>query len=298
VELLDAMAPRGKYVPVSYPGEWIFRGQSNATWDLLPSAYRPDAWLRTHTGWEHPAPGWKNGQQILAEYQTMKIFFRMADLNGLPLPEDSQRLRTIMHVLPNTGFIWELIKGDQNWPPLQLLSLIGLAQHHGVPTRILDWSRDRLTGAYFAAVSQAKALKSKTPPASGTRIAVWAANYLELGTKSGSINFERLDRDVILPITAPGAGNANLYAQGGLFTHLYRHRRVDPDAPMDYSPQTQVLESMTKVVKFTLPVEEAPRLLRMVAEEGTSAANLFPGFDGIRKAMEERMYWDKPDPHY
>jgi hypothetical protein len=74
--------------------------------------------------------------------------------------------------------------------------------------------------------------------------------------------------------------------------------RLDLDVKMDYSPQNAVLETMAEIVKFTLLINEAPRLLRLVAEEGTSAANLFPGFDGVRRAMKERMLWDSPDPHF
>jgi hypothetical protein len=44
---------------------------------------------------------------------------------------------------------------------------------------------------------------------------------------------------------------------------------------------------------FTLPIDEAPRLLRLLALEGISASTLFPGYGGVVKALQEESLWDR-----
>ena len=56
-----------------------------------------------------------------------------------------------------------------------------------------------------------------------------------------------------------------------------RHR-VDVNHPIFY--------------QLCLPAEQAPHLPRLLAVQGIDAATVFPGFDGVVKALEERKYWD------
>ena len=63
------------------------------------------------------------------------------------------------------------------WPPDVLLPMIGLAQHYGAVTRLLDWSRDALTAAYFAATRGRCAREhSESMHAAENRLAVWIFN--------------------------------------------------------------------------------------------------------------------------
>jgi hypothetical protein len=45
--------------------------------------------------------------------------------------------------------------------------------------------------------------------------------------------------------------------------------------------------------KLTLPKTEAPALLKILADEGVSAASVFPGYDGVAEAVFERGLWDE-----
>src|SRR5207253_8887928 len=163
-DLLQALAPWHPHWGGDYRTyEWLFRGHANADWELVPKAFRSDAVLFTENGWGKLASGIRNREQILAEFETIRIFFKLADFSGLPVPEDNQTLRSILHGSTNLESIRELDHAGEGWPPRSLWSLLALGQHHGVPTRLLDWSRKPLTAAYFAAVDAARWVKDGTP---------------------------------------------------------------------------------------------------------------------------------------
>jgi hypothetical protein len=49
--------------------------------------------------------------------------------------------------------------------------------------------------------------------------------------------------------------------------------------------------------RLTLPRTQAPTLLRLLANEGISGASMFPGADGVVRAMREESWWDRPVQH-
>jgi len=102
-------------------------------------------------------------------------------------------------------------------------------------------------------------------------------------------------------VTAPAAGNVNLRAQKALFL-VDRRPGLDLDGEVDRRPWNEALVDMFPLsdassddpvlTQVGLPIEEAPRLLRLLAFQGVDAATVFPGFDGVVKALEERRLWE------
>ncbi len=278
---------------------YIFRGCALAeTYDLVPSALRRTARLLHGLSdtW-HRGPLLDVANQILAEANTLRHFFDIADRRGLPLPEDTQELRSLLPSMsPDSEYLKDVSAGECKWPPRRLLSLMAIAQHHGASTRLLDWTWDPYVAAYFAASGARRQQKQD--------IAVWALNDVYIHAKRDyrsytkeSNSSSRLD-EVINVVTAPGSGNRNLQAQKGLFL-VHRIGGIDLESETQRASYDQILAEELRLgeerdpvlFRFTLPVEQAPELLRMLSISGVNASTVFPGYDGVTGALFETDAW-------
>lgn len=309
-EFLDLIAPRGGlFGDTPKRGEWIFRGHADDRWQLLPSALRKNVILRSNYlhEWIRVNPLKHNLYiQLFYELETLTAFFWRADLRGLTLPEDSQHLRRLLDPGDPTNLRQELHSGKSfTWPRSELLSLMALAQHYRIPTRLLDWTRNPYVAAYFAAAKAASWVRSPDLAPEGiTEIAVWAlrAEELRIPTSIRRRYLEQLAQGLrILIVTAPGAGNPNLNAQEGLFLierpRTYERKRLM--GAVDVRTMDRIVVEYTKdrglpgpvLFRVTLPIKESPRLLQLLHSEGIDAAALFPGFDGVAQAVKETELW-------
>ena len=50
------------------------------------------------------------------------------------------------------------------------------------------------------------------------------------------------------------------------------------------------------LIHFTLPLPQAPVLLRLLAKEGVSGVALFPGYAGVVAGMQEEQFWRTKSP--
>lgn len=264
-EFLDLLTPGENEIESP---QFIYRGQADGQWRLEPSALRSNGQLTTRSlfGTETPTPK----EQAHFEALVLRRFLRACDLSGLTVAGYSK------HLLARLDEILEK-KMDYQWPDPIFDEPLAVAQHYGVPTRLLDWTRRSFVAAYFAASS---ALQLAKPP---NKIAVWALN-----------TSKHKDWNRVSLVSVPGGTAANLAAQSGVFT-IHRGMSLFKAAMAGLEEESEFSEVLTgtdqlALIKITMPFSECPKLLRLCAGYGVSAPVLFPGMEGARKYVVDWAY--------
>ena len=281
------------------PSRWIFRGQGRAH-ELFPKAYRKESDQFVEFGLSCPP---NSDWDVLGKAHTkLQTRFHLAlDRAGLGIPT---RQPKVSHGAAQSSYSNEV--APEAYP------LLALAQHLGLPTQLLDWSLHSRVATYFAAESAVRkkydaaqrSRNGESNPASHEgesavpeNMVIWALNRDVVREEGG-----RNDGTSVVLMTAPRASNPNLHAQSGVFTwirgggaHLL---------PLDKHIEAMVADNpahaessgvaMPFMRRLTLPEAFAPTLLRLLSYEGVDGSSMFPGYDGVVKAMRERARWDIP----
>ena len=147
-------------------------------------------------------------------------------------------------------FLEQEPKDDWDW--------LSIAQHYGLPTRLLDWTKNILVAAFFAA--------DEAHDGDSTIYAFYPDLHTRLHYGRGPFEI----KDGIYPYN-PRHNSRRVIAQQGCFT-IYSN--PEEEAPSD------------QLARYVIPNNYRERLKLLLNRYGINRSTLFPDLDGLTRYIE------------
>lgn len=251
-----------------------YRGVSNSRYDLIPSLFREDNEELIHNIAKRYMLKAMNTEDFVdidlkqCEFYILKEFHDMANKQGIavpPIPVCHQHFAMDLT---------ELIRLGDFSPFMEIASL---AQHYGLPTRMLDWTTDFLTALYFACNKYEEDCKRVS-------VAIYMFHADNIINKS------------VRTIFPDYSLNPNIRAQSGLFTVYTRYE----DSSKSFTEQLRLGDSIIIngskpcITKWIISSSIIPDCLDLLKVFGYTHSRMFPGLSGIAKEiMDDRPLHSK-----
>jgi len=166
------------------------------------------------------------------------------------------------------GFVESAPKNDWSW--------LALAQHHGLPTRLLDWSTNPMVALYFAVGEPLTDIDIQKEQLANETYQGDAAFY-HLTIKSSFIDTNKNEDPLAceeVGIFKPPHHSPRIRAQAGVFT-------VQP------KPRESLNKSLRKraVTKYIIPRAAREQLRQELRLFGFHNASMFPDLDGLSRYL-------------
>lgn len=209
----------------------------------------------------------------------MRDFYLTANIIGIRLPYVPLFLRDEINAISRFD--------HEGYPFEEMQQIAALAQHYGLPTRLLDWSYNIFSALFFAANGITDGVP-KNP-----KIVLWCLKQSMI-----SLEYNRITK-----VVTNYADNPNINAQKGLFfywadTPGFPRKVKDLYKPIISRPLDEYLNDLylaekgnenlknavkcggPVLLKITLPAENAEKIAKYLSAFGYTKATTFPSLDG------------------
>ena len=295
----------------------LFRGEGSCLYKLLPSSLRPDKirWMSdiveskfsvkiNNSGNDGGIPNEfpvqpENGRDIFpgndggisSEFAVLCEFYDHCNRLGYNIPPmpliQSNLLKPMLGVPFNIDY----------WIPDEIFEFTGIAQHYGIPTRLLDWTFDMNIALYFALNDRLYNIKD-----------IENDQYLVLWIFDYKFPRDRIDNSKVnLKIIYPKYNtNPNLTSQKGVFMHLqflcndlwsnnslgflsYDNLIDQNFSPCGIDPRKVLLS------RIMINARECRKIYNYLKFNFYDSSILFPGFYGAAKSMNDAARFNSYD---
>lgn len=268
---------------------FIFRGEPSADFKLIPNALRLEKRdLVFKLGGNNSNHETTEYQQIEAEYEILTNFNYKCDYHGLTIPKTEE-----LRIHYRKEFSLESLKVKKKWIDDNFFELAGLAQHYGLPTRLLDWTKDFHVALYFAVLNSIKNNQNGN-------LIIWCFDYTSYqiySTHRARNPFRLIQPEYFL--------NPNLSAQKGLFTLWQIEKpQYKSEQTVDRTPLNELIENHLEVendkfpvlfYKLILPANNLEKLSTYLMTNNYDGAKIFPGYGGVVKSIFEAAEFNSND---
>ena len=269
-ELWDALSPTKELS--SPPYNFIYRGQADANWQLIPLVLREAQISSLH----NKPKKLDATEQIYREIRLLELFVDGCDQIGFKVPNDSISFREEIITTQKQDPYYI---APYKWPNTKLFEVMALAQHHGVPTRLLDWSTIPYVAIYFAMSGALSRIREKKEEiTTDDRLAIWC------------LNIEAIHQHPNLKlIKVPNSISPHLSAQSGVFTVQSHNGKRHEEFEIKGLEKEFCNSPNSPLLKYTLPLKESVNLHRLCIKSGFTGASIFSTPDGAGKLTTDSV---------